>query len=177
MLQLVTNHEKPDFSVFYQDNFDKAVWYIENKIGNHHDAQDLASDIFTYCYGHYDEYDPAKSSITTWLYVVINSRVKNYYRDHKQHADIDDFAPILADENTDMENSVYLEQLHDTLMRAIRTLPEKQQTAVMMRYFEEASSQDIADALGTTTGNVRVILTRALDTLEKKCGNLLKGVL
>ena len=41
-----------------------------------------------------------------------------------------------------------------------------------MRYFQEKEYDEIADALGTTAGNVRVILSRALDRLKKEMPDL-----
>ena len=38
-----------------------------------------------------------------------------------------------------------------------------------MSYFQEKTSNEIADILGITAGNVRVQLTRALDKLERRC--------
>ena len=40
-----------------------------------------------------------------------------------------------------------------------------QQTIVKMRYFEDRSGEEIARQLGITPGNVRVLLSRAIDKL------------
>lgn len=169
MLQLVASRDKPDFTDFYQEHYQKAVQYIYKKIGNLQDAQDLAGEVFLYCYSHYAEYDPEKSAPTTWLYLVINSRIKNHYRDARNFVDLDSLSGVLADERNDMDDAVYLEQMKKMLERAIAQLPQRQQKIVTMRYFEDRSSSEIADALGLTPGNVRVLLSRALDYLEKYC--------
>ena len=176
MLQLLPKKEKPTFEEFYEDNFQRVVQYIRRKLDNLHDAEDLASEIFLYCYNHYDDYDPAKSSLNTWLYLIVNSRIKNHYRDSKTYVDLESLVGVLPDEAIDMDASIYLQQLQDMLKRAMEKLPERQRKIVIMRYFEERSSADIAAELGLTPGNVRVQLSRALDTLEKLCGDLSEGV-
>ena len=88
MLQLLPKNQKPDYDDFYKDNYNRVVNYVKNKINNYEDAEDLASEVFLYCYSHYEEYDSEKSGITTWLYLIVNSRIKNYYRDHISNADI-----------------------------------------------------------------------------------------
>ena len=176
MLQLLPKNQKPAFEVFYEENFNRVVQYIRKKLDNLHDAEDLASDIFLYCYSHYDDYDPAKSSLTTWLYLIVNSRIKNYYRDTKPSVDLELLEGVLQDESIDMDACIYLQQLQDGLKRAMEKLPERQRKIVTMRYFEERSGAEIAERLGMTPGNVRVQLSRALDTLEKLCGDLLEGV-
>lgn len=169
MLKLLSRKEKPDYEDFYSNNYGRVVYYIKNKINSAEDAEDLASEVFMYCYAHYDDYDPEKSSITTWLYLIVNSRVKNFYRDHNiTFVDYEVVSETMQDQNIDLDEGVYLEQLHDALMQAIKCLPERQQKIIMMRYFENCSSEEIASRLGISPGNVRVLLSRALDKLSAR---------
>lgn len=167
----VQNHppEKPPFEQVYTRYYSGVLSYIKGKIANPQDAEDLCSEAFFYCFDQYEHYNPQKSSVSTWLYLVVNSRIKNYYRDHKSHADIDEFSNILPDDGDDMDRCIYLEQLRDVLANALASLPEKQQQIVILRYFKQLSSAQIADRLGLTSGNVRVQLARALDKLEPQC--------
>lgn len=166
MLKLLPKREKPDYEVFYSENYDRVLYYVKNKLSSLEDAEDLTSEVFTYCYTHYDDYDPEKSSVTTWLYLIVNSRVKNFYRDHSvTNVDYEAVSETMQDQSIDLDQGIYLEQLHGALMRAIQSLPERQQKIVMMRYFENRSGEEIAERLGTTPGNVRVLLSRALDKL------------
>lgn len=167
MLQILPLKEKPDYEVFYSENYGRVLYYVKNKISSVEDAEDLTSEVFMYCYTHYDDYDPQKSSITTWLYLIVNSRIKNFYRDHNvTYVDYEAVSETLQDQSLDLDEGVYLEQLHGVIMKAIKSLPERQQKIVMMRYFENCSSEEIAGRLGITPGNVRVLLSRALDKLS-----------
>ena len=167
MLKLLPNKEIPGYEDFYRENYNRVTNYVKNKINSAEDAQDLTSEVFMYCYAHYNDYDPEKSSITTWLYLIVNSRIKNYYRDHNiTYVDYEVVSQTMQDENIDMEEGVYLEQLHDALLKAIRSLPERQQKIVMMRYFENRSSDEIAKCLNLSAVNVRVLLSRALNKLS-----------
>lgn len=171
-----TSEEIPTYAEFYETNYKRVVYYINKKVGNPHDAEDLASEIFTYCYTHYSDYDSEKSSLSTWLYLIVNSRIKNHYRDAKVHVELESLEGVLQDDSIDMDACIYLQQLRQQLEAAIAKLPERQQKIVTMRYFEERSNAEIAEKLGMTQGNVRVQMSRALDALEKLCGNLLEGV-
>lgn len=166
MLKILPKTKIPSYEDFYAEHYSRVLNYTRNKITVTEDAEDLVSDVFLYCYHHYEDYDPEKSSITTWLYLILNSRIKNYYRDHVTYADYEVVSDVMQDESIDLDQGVYLEQLHSFLMKAIKSLPQRQQTIIMMRYFEDRSSEDIAKALGITPGNVRVLLSRALDKLS-----------
>ena len=176
MLQLLPKNQKPPFEDFYADNFNKVVQYIYKKLGNMQDSEDLASDVFMYCYSHYDNYDPEKSSLNTWLYLIVNSRLKNRYRDAKTYVDLEELVGVIPDETVDMDAGIYLQQLRTSLENALKKLPERQRRIVTMRYFEDRSNAEIAEIMSMTPGNVRVQLSRALDALEAMCGDLLEGV-
>ena len=157
---------KPTYEDFYSSHYQRVLRYVRAKIISEEDAEDLVSEVFLYCYSHYDEYDPQKSALTTWLYLIVNSRVKNYYRDHVTFADYELVADTMQDLSVDLDENIYLEQLHKTLMTAIRTLPDRQQKIIMMRYFKNYSTDEIAHRLGISPGNVRVLLNRSLNKLS-----------
>lgn len=176
MEQIKTQNEIPSYADFYDTHYRRVVYYIKKKIGNPYDAEDLASEIFMYCYSHYDDYDPNKSSLSTWLYLIVNSRIKNHYRDTKAYVELESLVGVLSDDSVDLDACVYLQQIRQQLEAAIRKLPERQRRIVTMRYFEERTNNEIAAELGMTQVNVRVQLSRALNALERMCSNLLEGV-
>jgi len=175
MLRLMPHSAKPSYEDVFSANHSKVVQYINKKIGNLSDAEDLASEVFLYAYKHYDEYDPQKSSVNTWLYLIVNSRLKNHYRDAKAYVDLETVVGVLEDESVDLDKCIYLEEVGLQLRKAIACLPERQARIVTMRYFDQRSCGEIAEALDMTPGNVRVQLSRALDKLENLCANILEG--
>ena len=58
-----------------------------------------------------------------------------------------------------------LEQ-RDEMWALVQTLPPKQRAAVVLRYYEDLSEADTANALGCSIGNVKSQTSRALATLR-----------
>jgi len=56
--------------------------------------------------------------------------------------------------------------LRDELTRALRTLPVRQRAAVVLRYYEDLTEQDVASALGCSVGAARSLLVRGMQTLR-----------
>jgi RNA polymerase sigma factor (sigma-70 family) len=56
------------------------------------------------------------------------------------------------------------------LRRALEQLPTRERTAVVLRYFEDATAAEIGRALGTSEGNARQILFRAMRRLRTLMG-------
>lgn len=165
MVQPYRSARQQEFEQFYNDHYRRVLHYVQSKISCAEDAEDLTSDVFVYCFDHFEDYDPAKSAITTWLYLIVNSRVKNYYRDHMSFADFEQVSDFLVDSHLDLDQGIYIEQLHNALMDAIHTLPERQREIVMLRYFYNYSHEEIATKLGISPVNTRVLLSRALKKL------------
>ncbi len=160
------------FEEFYEQYYSGAVYYVTGKLGHREDAEDLVSEAFAYCYSHFGDYDPEKSSLRTWLYVVIHSRLKNYYRDRKQLVDISELENVLPDEMSDVEQSVCVEDIRKAMEIALRALPERERRIIVLKYYMNKTSAEIADALGMSPVNVRVLLSRTLKKLQQSCGNL-----
>ena len=155
------------FEEFYEKNQLNVFRYICKRIGMTEDAKDLTSEIFLACYKNYEKYDPTRSSLNSWLYVIVNNRLKNFYRDKKMHEPIDAHIDSLAlSYDDDMGKAAYLDELRDILADALELLPERSRQIIVMKYFDERSSEDIADILGLTPVNVRVITSRAIKQLN-----------
>lgn len=59
----------------------------------------------------------------------------------------------------------------DALWTAVRSLPERQRAVVVLRYYEQLSEKETADALGVTVGTVKSQASRALETLRGHLGD------
>ncbi|HKX67492.1 MAG TPA: SigE family RNA polymerase sigma factor [Intrasporangium sp.] len=54
----------------------------------------------------------------------------------------------------------------DAMWRALATLPPRQRAVVVLRYYEDLTERDSAEALGCAIGTVKSQLSRALSTLR-----------
>lgn len=59
---------------------------------------------------------------------------------------------------------------HEQLTRCVRALKERDRTVVVLTFYDERTSADIAGLLGVSEGNVRVIRHRAIDQLRACMG-------
>ncbi|HEY2577731.1 MAG TPA: SigE family RNA polymerase sigma factor [Streptosporangiaceae bacterium] len=58
------------------------------------------------------------------------------------------------------------DELHDSLSRALRRLPERMRAAVVLRYYEDMSEAEIAGVLGISLGTVKSTVSRAVAKLR-----------
>ena len=157
---------KQSFEEVYKKYYPQILSYYCQRIGNHADAEDLTSEVFLYCANHYDNYDPQKASVATWIYLIAKSRFSNYCRDRKLTDNIDDHLDLTGDTGEMMDKALYLQELRERLTAALGQLAERQRQIVVWRYFDDRSIEEIANRLEITSNNVRVQLSRALKKLR-----------
>ena len=55
-----------------------------------------------------------------------------------------------------------------TLLNLLRRLPERERRVMYMRYFEDMTQAEIAEAIGVSQMHVSRLLTRSLDALNRE---------
>lgn len=155
------------FDELYRLYFMQVVNYLNRRLGNYHDAEDLAAGIFEYAYRLLPSFDPEKASVKTWLYVIVNSRYKNYLRDRRELDNLDDYMDYVASDDAPLEQALEVEEERKWLAQALEALPERQRQIVVLKYFGELTSSQIAGRLKLSESNVRVQLFRAMKRLQE----------
>ena len=56
---------------------------------------------------------------------------------------------------------------HDAVFAALRALPARQRTAVVLRYYNDLPERDIAEAMCVSVGTVKSTLSRGLERLRQ----------
>ena len=139
--------------------------------GNHHDAEDIAQDVFIKVYRSLDRfrYD---AQLTSWLYrVVMNACI-----DHRRRQSPAGWAPFTEDAELKMvntpeagpgpEDQAYGGQIGEVLEAEIRRLPPGQRLVFTMRHHEGLKLSEIAAALDLAEGTVKRQLHAAVHRLR-----------
>lgn len=143
--------------------------YIQRRIGNHHDAEDIAAQVFAQALRHLEPKEPGAPALEAWLFNSARNASANHRRRKFvatisiEEAEIDevDTEDYLDEDLADEHN---LKKLTD----AIDSLPDEQRRALILRFVEELPHAEIAEALGRTENSARVLIHRTVATLRKK---------
>jgi RNA polymerase sigma-70 factor (sigma-E family) len=136
-------------------------------------AEDLVQDTLARLYPRWERVSAAQAPLAYVRRAVVNRFVSGQRRPSAREVALAELperaAPgDLADGVTD----------RGMLAQLLRTLPERQRAALVLRYFHDLPDNDIAAALGCRAGTVRSLLSRGLEALRVKAmdaGETLKG--
>lgn len=102
----------------------------------------------------------------------LRSIVLNLARDHnrrglvslRHHLPMDDW-------RASTEDVIELQEDQRDVIEALRDLPHRQRTALVLRYYEELGIDDIAEVMGISRNSVKTHLQRGLAALELRLGS------
>ncbi len=125
--------------------------------GDWHLAEDIVQDVLTKVALHWSSVERA-SSPDAYVHKVLVNQVRQRWRrparTRERVTDVIDPPPVGDGTNERAER--------DRLLTALRQLPIRQRTAVVLRYFDDMSEADTAVALACSVGTVKSQTSRAL---------------
>lgn len=142
----------------YISYHDKVSAYIRGKLDNHHDAEDLVSQVFEKVYGKIHTFDESKASLSTWIYTITRNTVTDYYRTRRIHTSYDEVYELPAPEKD--------RDMLDTLADALMILKERERDLILLHYYKGLTLKEVADKMGMSYINAKVIHKKALSGLK-----------
>jgi RNA polymerase sigma-70 factor (ECF subfamily) len=140
--------------------------------GNHHDAEDIAQEVFIKVYRSLDRFRQ-DAQLTSWMYrIVMNACI-----DHRRRQRPAVAAPFgeeaeqrmlnTPEERPGPEERAYAGELGQVLESEIGRLPNGQRVVFVMRHHQGMKLSEIAEALGLAEGTVKRQLHAAVHRLRQ----------
>jgi RNA polymerase sigma-70 factor (ECF subfamily) len=150
---------------------------------NHVDAEDVVQETFLRVFKHLGSYSADKASFRSWLMTIARNQSINVFGAIKRRAlkffsefDSEDgsfsaLQNVFQSDQRDAESALSVKQQFSQVEEALRKLPERQRTALLLKAQENFSYEEIAQIMETTASSVESLIFRARrklsDTLEK----------
>ncbi len=150
------------FGELYEEHFERIYAFVLRRVRDRHAAQDLTAEVFHQALANLPRFEWRGAPFASWLYrIAANAVADHTHRSARETGDPppertqDDFAGV---------------EERATLFRLVDRLPADQRKVIVMRFAEERSIREIAQALGRTEGAVKQLQWRGLQTLRAKLG-------
>ncbi len=121
-------------------------------LGRLEDAQDAAQEVFLRLFRNRDRIGADPKS---WLYRVTVNVCNDHHRRRKMVVELGSRTHFAADPAPDPERALALEERKRLVTEGLRTVPERERAAVVLRDIEGLSTAEVAGILGVEEATVR----------------------
>jgi RNA polymerase sigma-70 factor, ECF subfamily len=130
-----------------------------------------------------------ESNFKTWLYRLVANECMDEFRKRRRLIPLDFFRPASGDERDEdcgalemkewrqeplQEERLARLEISEAVLAALAQLKPKLRMAIVLKYFEDLSYEQMAEALGCSTGTVASRLNRGHKALAQKLAHLRK---
>jgi len=148
-------------------------------LNNSGEAEEAAQEAFIRAWTKLDMYDP-KRKFSTWLLSITSNYCIDQIRKRRALLlSIDEPLPphpaLTSDKAKGPEAQMASSEQQDLVQELLQELPEEYRTAVILRYWQEMSYEDIAETTGSTISAIKSRLFRARKQLAEI--SIEKGIL
>lgn len=146
---------------------EKLYWHIRRMVVNHDDANDVLQNTFIKVWNYLDNFRE-EANLYTWMYRIATNETLTFLDKEKRRA-----ALSLSDHESSLANKLQSEKGFDAnklewkLQQAIQSLPEKQRTVFLLRYYDEMPYEEMSVALETSTGALKASYHHAVKKVEE----------
>jgi len=153
---------------------ERLYWHVRHFLYSHEDTDDLVQEVFVKIWSSLHSFR-GDSQLYTWIYRIATNESLNFLQKQKIRAALR-FEKVTAglEETVDENPGINGDQLQRILMKAVQTLPAKQRSVFVMRWFDELSYEDISEILGTSVGALKASYHFAVEKIKAYIQNNLK---
>jgi len=148
------------FVDLYERHFHRVYAYVARRAASRAEAEDVTSEVFEQAFRNLKKYEWRGLPFAAWLFRIAANALADAWR--RSARDSFDPPPDVPDarEAEETERRAMVFQLVDRL-------PDVQRQVIEMRFVDQKSIREIADALGRSEGAVKQLQLRALENLRK----------
>ena len=151
---LLALYERPVFSY---------VWRLTTDIPS---AEDITQDVFLKVWKNAKSWKP-NFQLRTWLYKIAYTTFIDKVRSEKITTELPE---NLIDNALNAEQDLIHTEQQKRVENAVKALPEQQQQAMILCYYQGLKAKEIAEIMDMKTNAVEVMIHRAKQTLKEMLG-------
>lgn len=147
------------FELLVERAYDRVYRVAFSMVYNEEDARDLTQETFTAVLDSIHRFR-GESALMSWLVSILRNTYTVWLRRRKRVTPLEFEEDLVAGESR-------AEEVREHVMGALRKLPERLRTVIVLYHLEDMAYEDIARALECPVGTVRSRLHEARQELKR----------
>ena len=158
--------QREAFECIVKEYSEQLYWQIRRLVLSHDDANDILQNTFMKAWSNI-EYFRGDAKMSTWLYRICLNECLNVLNKRRANLQLS-----IDEADTELLNTLESDTYFDgdetqaVFLKAIKSLPEKQQMVFNLKYFKEMKYEDISEILGTSIGALKASYHHAVKKIE-----------
>jgi RNA polymerase sigma-70 factor (ECF subfamily) len=166
-IEAAQNGDLEALGALYDAHINQVYRYALARLGNVHDAEDVAEEIFLKMLAGLPSYRWRKVPFAAWLMRIARNEVVSFARRNGKRAHDGELPEELVDKgNADPAETTERTMALEDLRGAVALLPEAQRDVIILRFASGLSVADTAKALGKSENNVKVLQHKGMQRLQ-----------
>ncbi|MBU4348357.1 RNA polymerase sigma factor [Patescibacteria group bacterium] len=159
--------DSESFAVIYKHYVPQIYRFIFFRVSSKTIAEDLTHESFLSAWKSIGSYTQKNLSISSWLYRIARNKVIDHYRTNKKNTSIDtenfneNIIGFYEQEDPDIKLNI------NKITSLINLLKTEYKEVIIMKFIEDLSHKEIAEALDKSEGAIRLIQHRAIKSLKE----------
>ena len=155
---------------------DEIKRFIYTYVKNNADTDDITQEVFVTVFQKLDTFQ-GKSTLKSWIYSIAANKCKDHlrswtYRNRKLKEKMIQSKELSEQKNTTPELFSIQQSDSNEMISQILKLPVHYREVIILFYFKEMSTKEIAEVLNIFEGTVRTRLNRAREKLKRMMEHL-----
>lgn len=155
--------------------FDQLMEYYYPKVlrmaylisASHADSEDIVQETFVLCWTNRKKIKEPEY-FGNWLYKTLTREAWRFCRNKKREQPVEEVYGEEEPETASVLEEVMMRSRDQELYKAIKSLPVRQRTAIVLYYFNQMSTKEIAGIMGCLEGTVKSRLYTARANLKQE---------
>jgi len=154
------------FAELYEINFERVYAFVARRVGDRDAAEDLTSEVFHKALANLRRFEWRGAPFAAWLLRIAANAIADRASRVGRELAVDNPPELGAEATAEVD----LEEVEHRarLFRLVEQLPADQRRVIALRFAEEKSIREIAEALGRSEGAVKQLQFRGLENLREQ---------
>ncbi|MDO9379318.1 MAG: sigma-70 family RNA polymerase sigma factor [Nocardioidaceae bacterium] len=169
LVELACGGDAEAFGQLYDHYLPGVFRFVYYRVSSRTLAEDLTSETFTRALRSIGRYEWQGKDFGAWLTTIARNIVTDHYKSSRNRLEVvTEEAPETGPVQPGPEDEVLESLTNAVLMDAVRALPDEQRDCLLMRFVQDMTISQTAEALGRSEGAVKQLQLRAVRRLARE---------
>ncbi len=179
LVRRIKNGDKNAFKEFYELFFEKVYRYAYKRLKNKEQAEDITSETFLRAIKGIKSFESRKNGgLDIWMYTIERNLIRDFFRKNAGVSILpfeEKWNILLSPPIDDPYITIEKNEIDRVVRESISELNERYKLVIEFRFYRGMSMKEVAQRLGVTEANAKVLQFRALrklkNLIKEKMGN------